>query len=105
MIGNRRVADEPDADPAFAGPTDTSIELRNLSLAYGRHLVLSGVCGKFPAGSLTAVVGANGAGKSSLLDVLAGIRRPTGGEVICPTRARRRLAFLPSRPGSTATTR
>lgn len=87
MTASRQTADE------LAGPA--GIGLRDVSLAYGRHLALSGVTGDFPAGSLTAVVGPNGAGKSSLLDVLAGIRRPTGGRVILPALARRQLAFLP----------
>ncbi|ANY88424.1 MULTISPECIES: metal ABC transporter ATP-binding protein [Pseudomonas] len=34
---------------------------------------------QLPAGSLTAVVGANGAGKSSLLKVLAGLQKPLSG--------------------------
>lgn len=36
---------------------------------------------KLPAGSLTAVVGANGAGKSSLLKVLAGLQKPLSGRL------------------------
>ncbi len=36
---------------------------------------------KLPAGSLTAVVGANGAGKSSLLRVLAGLQKPLSGRL------------------------
>ncbi|MQT92216.1 metal ABC transporter ATP-binding protein [Pseudomonas helleri] len=36
---------------------------------------------KLPTGSLTAVVGANGAGKSSLLKVLAGLQKPLSGHL------------------------
>ena len=90
MTGSRQAADSFDRRPEAAG-----IELRDVSLAYGRHRALSDVSGNFAAGSLTAVVGPNGAGKSSLLGVLAGIRRPTGGQVIFPQAGRRQLAFLP----------
>jgi ATP-binding cassette subfamily B protein len=35
-----------------------------------------------PAGSVTAVVGPNGAGKSTLVNLLLGLRRPTGGAIL-----------------------
>jgi len=44
---------------------------------------------------MTAVVGPNGAGKSTLLKALAGIVRPTAGEVTCAALARHRVAYLP----------
>ena len=91
MIASPPAAYDPDGNPAVGG----AIELCGVSLAYGRHAALSDVSGRFAAGSLTAVVGPNGAGKSSLLEVLAGVRRPTGGRVIGPAGARRMLAFLP----------
>ncbi|KJH80638.1 MULTISPECIES: metal ABC transporter ATP-binding protein [Pseudomonadaceae] len=36
---------------------------------------------KLPAGSLTAVIGGNGSGKSSLLKVIAGLDRPLAGRI------------------------
>ena len=74
---------------------DAGIEIRNLSVGYGEHLALEGVTGDFAPSSMTAVVGPNGAGKSTLLKALAGIVRPTAGEVSCPALARHRLAYLP----------
>ncbi|WP_374441350.1 metal ABC transporter ATP-binding protein [Pseudomonas panipatensis] len=41
-----------------------------------------------PGGSLTAVIGANGCGKSSLLKVIAGLQRPLAGRVRVELRAR-----------------
>jgi putative tryptophan/tyrosine transport system ATP-binding protein len=43
---------------------------------------LAGVTLKIPAGAFVTVVGANGAGKSSLVDVVAGTLRPTSGRVL-----------------------
>jgi zinc/manganese transport system ATP-binding protein len=71
------------------------IELRNLSVRHGRRLALEDVSGWFKPGSLTAVIGPNGAGKSTLLDTLAGLIRPSRGQVICPARATYRIAYLP----------
>ena len=46
-------------------------------------------------GSLTAVIGANGSGKSSLLKVIAGLQKPLTGKVILDVPRKRSLSFLP----------
>jgi len=74
---------------------EQGIAVRNLSVCYGERYAFESLTGEFQPASLTAVVGPNGAGKSSLLKALAGIVHPTAGEVVCPARARHRLAYLP----------
>lgn len=46
-------------------------------------------------GSLTAVIGANGSGKSSLLKVIAGLQKPLTGKVIIDVPRKGGLSFLP----------
>ncbi|WP_237885171.1 metal ABC transporter ATP-binding protein [Pseudomonas sp. PGPR40] len=46
-------------------------------------------------GSLTAVIGANGSGKSSLLKVIAGLQKPLTGKVMIDVPRRGSLSFLP----------
>lgn len=46
-------------------------------------------------GSLTAVIGANGCGKSSLLKVIAGLQKPLAGKVTLNVPRQGSLAFLP----------
>ncbi|AHL36773.1 manganese ABC transporter ATP-binding protein [Pseudomonas brassicacearum] len=48
-----------------------------------------------PAGSLTAIIGANGSGKSSLLKVLAGLQKPLSGKVTLDVPRRGGVSFLP----------
>ena len=46
-------------------------------------------------GSLTAVIGSNGSGKSSLLKVIAGLQKPLTGKVILDVPRKGSLSFLP----------
>lgn len=85
--------------------TDTipPIRIDALTLAYGRHRVLDGLTLSVPAASITALLGGNGAGKSTTLAALLGFVRADGGQIaVCgidpgedPDAARRRIAYLP----------
>lgn len=46
-------------------------------------------------GSLTAVIGANGCGKSSLLKVIAGLQKPLTGKVLLDVPRRGNVAYMP----------
>ena len=58
------------------------LDVRNLEVSYGQTRALNGVSFTVPSGSLNAVVGANGAGKTSLVRAIAGMLRPSGGQVL-----------------------
>lgn len=48
----------------------------------GRDDAVAGLSHEFPGGSVTAVVGPSGCGKTTLLSLLAGLDRPSSGEII-----------------------
>ncbi|MDI3275679.1 ATP-binding cassette domain-containing protein [Pseudomonas sp. AL03] len=50
---------------------------------------------QLPRGSLTAVIGANGSGKSSLLKVIAGLQKPLIGKIELDVPRKGGLSFLP----------
>ena len=57
------------------------LEVRGLQRAFGRVCILRGLDLSLRAGEALAVVGPNGAGKTTLLRLLAGLMRPTQGEI------------------------
>ncbi|MCV2393843.1 ABC transporter ATP-binding protein [Actinotalea sp. M2MS4P-6] len=57
------------------------IELRYVRKVYGTLTVLDGLTAAFPEGSVTALLGANGSGKTTVGRLLLGLERPTAGEV------------------------
>jgi iron(III) transport system ATP-binding protein len=59
----------------------SSLEVEGLWKGYGRQPVLRGVDLDVPAGSLTAVLGLSGCGKTTLLRVIAGFERAERGEI------------------------
>ncbi len=67
-----------------------------LSKRYSRRQpwVLDHLDLRFEPGTLTVVVGANGSGKSTLLRVLAGVSRPTEGQI---TQRPRQVGYVPER--------
>ncbi|MEV6909761.1 zinc ABC transporter ATP-binding protein AztA [Amycolatopsis sp. NPDC051071] len=73
-------------------PDTTALTLDGVQARYGQRQVLRGVTARMPNAQVTAIVGANGAGKSSLLNVVAGVLPPSAGSVI--RRAPGRLAYV-----------
>jgi branched-chain amino acid transport system ATP-binding protein len=57
------------------------LSVEQIDLYYGDAQALSGVSLDVPEGAITAIVGANGAGKSSLIRTIAGIERPRAGRI------------------------
>lgn len=58
------------------------VELRNLSFGYGDRLILDGVSLSVPRGKVTALMGASGGGKTTVLRLIGGQIRPSGGDVL-----------------------
>lgn len=65
-------------------PFEKSVEFRHVSFAYqgSDDTVLKDVSFSLPKGSITALVGRSGAGKSTIADLLLGFLSPTGGEIL-----------------------
>ena len=58
-----------------------SIRLDHIALSYGSHTLLEDVSASFGQGELTALIGRNGTGKSTLLRALAGLGSVSAGKI------------------------
>lgn len=58
------------------------LELRNVDKSFGPIDVLHEISLKVPAGEVLCLLGDNGAGKSTLIKTLAGVHKPTRGEIL-----------------------
>src|SRR4051794_41910397 len=61
--------------------TAPALELRDVHAGYGRIEVLHGVTFSVPVGCVYALLGPNGGGKSTTLQVIGGRIKPTSGRV------------------------
>jgi heme exporter protein A len=71
----------PGRPEAEAGTSLPAIEARGLRREFGDRVALADLDFRLAAGESLAVLGPNGSGKSTLLRILAGLLRPSGGEV------------------------
>jgi iron complex transport system ATP-binding protein len=85
------------------------LAVRNVSYGYPGHPVLDSVNFSADGGEFVVLMGVNGAAKSTLLEILAGLRAPHSGEVLVqgtplgrlPARERsRRISHLPQGTGN-----
>src|SRR5919112_4510958 len=82
------------------------ISLRRLTKRYGSFTAVDAIDLEVPRGELFGFLGPNGAGKTTTLRMIAGILRPTSGEISVagvdlladPIGAKQRLGFIPDRP-------
>ncbi|MFJ9859117.1 zinc ABC transporter ATP-binding protein AztA [Streptomyces albogriseolus] len=83
--------------PSPAPPSDPTAHLHfsGLCAGYPGRPVLRGVSARIPKSASTVLVGPNGSGKSTLLGVLAGMIRPTSGDL--HRTGDRPPAFVPQR--------
>jgi branched-chain amino acid transport system ATP-binding protein len=58
------------------------LQVENLDVFHGDAQALDGVSLKVEQGAIVAIVGANGAGKTSLIRTIAGIHRPARGAIL-----------------------
>jgi branched-chain amino acid transport system ATP-binding protein len=55
--------------------------INDLTAGYGGPPIIEGISLEARPGAITAIVGPNGAGKSTLMKAIAGVVRPSGGEI------------------------
>jgi branched-chain amino acid transport system ATP-binding protein len=58
------------------------LEIKNIHTYYGQIAVLKGVSLTVDEGEIVALIGANGAGKSTMLRTISGLVRPRQGEIL-----------------------
>ena len=82
------------------------IEIRALTKRYGNFTAVDGIDLTVPAGEVFGFLGPNGAGKTTTMRMVAGILRPTSGQITVagvdllkhPVDAKSRMGFIPDRP-------
>jgi branched-chain amino acid transport system ATP-binding protein len=58
------------------------LELRNLEVSYGKLRALNGISLQVHEGEIVALLGANGAGKTTMLRAISGLLTPTSGDIL-----------------------
>jgi len=62
--------------------SETKIEIRNLTMAYGSYVVMRDINAQVKRGSVFVIMGNSGSGKSTLLRHMLGLQRPAQGDVL-----------------------
>ena len=67
---------------ASTSPPTALVEFRDVTFGYGERAILDGVSFAIPRGKVTALMGASGGGKTTVLRLIGGQVRARGGEVL-----------------------
>ena len=74
---------------------DAALRFQDLTLGYGTHPAVHHLNGTVRRGALTALVGPNGGGKSTLLKGIVGALKPLSGNISISVANPRDIAYLP----------
>ena len=78
-----KVEAEADLSPGTAYPLfEHDIELDDVRFSYAARPVLDGISLVVPRGQITTVAGRSGVGKSTIVDLIAGLYRPSEGRIL-----------------------
>ena len=69
-------------NPMNSSPSDSLVELRDLTFGYGERVVLDDVSLSVPRGKVTALMGASGGGKTTILRLIGGQNRAQAGQLL-----------------------
>jgi ATP-binding cassette subfamily C protein len=58
------------------------IEISHVAMTFGGKPIIEDASFTVPAGGVTAILGASGAGKTTLVDLMLGLHQPTGGRIL-----------------------
>lgn len=61
--------------------SDAAVIADDLTLAYGSHVAVSGATFVVPRGAVTAIIGPNGSGKTTVLRAMSGLEQPISGRL------------------------
>ncbi len=85
------------------------LSTEQLDISYEDTLIVNNLNLTVPTGKITALVGANGSGKSTILKTMARLMKPSSGEVLLDGKSihkqstkdvAKQLAILPQNPGA-----
>lgn len=82
------------------------LEVKHLIKQYGQKQALSGISFSVNRGEVVGFLGANGAGKSTTMNIITGYLSPTDGDVLVdgsdiltePLSAKSKIGYLPEQP-------
>lgn len=57
------------------------LELRDVNFSYGRKQVLENISADFEVGTFTSLIGPNGCGKTTLMNLMTAFNRPSAGQI------------------------
>lgn len=82
------------------------IEVKNISMSYGKHEVLKDISFQIEEGNIVGLLGSNGAGKSTMMNIITGYLKPLSGNIYInqvdmrkkPKEAKKYIGYLPEIP-------
>lgn len=63
-------------------PADCLVKITDINFAYDDRAILKGINMEIPRGQLVAIMGNSGCGKTTLLRLIGGQLKPTGGQLL-----------------------